>query len=633
MSPRALSCVFRLLWVILLSANQARGAAVREIATISTNLGDMEFELFSDVSPRAVANFKYLADTRFYDSTAFHRHIAGFMVQGGDPFTRGTSESGYGPLVQYAGNGGPEYTIPNEPTANPDRAHVRGVISMAKTTQPDSAGSQFFIMFGSDVGLDDLHAPMGRMISGEAVLKSIEDKPKDSGKGNLPNAPIAISSIRIRSEFSADRLSEKILHSPGTYSGLLKGPDRNQDNEENLRVRWNQGAWNGVPYRGPLLNLDKNMDARGSYQITVTRGGAFSARIQYYGRINCFSGAFLQNSLSVPEASFVAKLDPSGPASLRVRIQARKTSKGTTSLMVRLNQIGPGDSDLNDGSAVIAGGELCAPSNLSDRYTVEIAAPVSSFVQTESTPSDPAMAGSGYLTANIRKPSGVAWVQGRLPDNTPFAFSRPVSSEGGRLSLPVYIHDLRPEVEPLRSEFNKVNLSDMYAPNGYFHFNIFRNRFVGVLELPPSPAFGTPKNESGNWLVWIRPGRTVGIPKNQVASYLVPTVSLWTAPVAGAPLSPFAFGSKGLLSVGTVGVGRFQLARTNAAALFEAGAFFPQIRFNPAEGSFQGSFLEASPHSTMRRTFQGVLVEKDGVRRGVGFSLTEGASLPVFLTP
>jgi peptidyl-prolyl cis-trans isomerase B (cyclophilin B) len=634
MPPRVLTSAFLLSFGFIMCVALPSRAAVREIATISTNFGDMEFELFSDVSPRAVANFKYLADTRFYDSTAFHRHIAGFMVQGGDPYTRGTTESGYSDLTEFVGNGGPEYTIPNEPTKRPDRAHVRGVLSMAKTTEPDSAGSQFFIMFGTDKGLDDLHAPMGRMLpTGESVLARIEQQPKDAGKKDRPISPILINSIRIRAVFSDDQWVERILYKPGTYSGLLKGPDRNQDLYENLLVQWNKNAWNGMPFRGPIRSFAKNMDAKGSFQISVTRGGAFSARIQYYGRLNSFSGALTQSSLGLPEASFVTTLDPSSPARLRVRIHARKTNREAESLVLRLNQIGPQDSDLNDGSAVISAMDLAAQSNLSDRYTVEIPAPTSSFIRTDVTPADPSLSGSGYLLVNVRNASGIAFVLGRLPDNTPVTFSRPVSNEGGRLSLPIYFHELQPEAELQRADFNRVNLSDWYALDKYFHLGVFRNRFVGVLELPPNPKSTIPKNENGNWLLWIRPESNGGVPRNRVASYLVPTVAPWTPPAAGVTLPPFVSGVKGLLSVGTMGVGRFQLVRSNTAAVFDSGAFAPQIRFNPADGSFSGSFWSASSGDARRRTFQGALLQKDGINKGVGFSMTQDASVPVVLSP
>ena len=633
MLPRVLTSAFLLSFGLILCAEEPLHAVVREIATVSTNFGDMEFELFSDVSPRAVANFKYLADTKFYDSTAFHRHIAGFMVQGGDPFTRGSSESGYPALMEFAGSGGPEYTIPNEPTSSPDRAHVRGVISMAKTGQPDSAGSQFFIMFGTEKDLDDLHAPLGRMLEGgEAVLATIEQQSKNASTGNRPISPILVKSVRIRSLFTGDQSRERMFYQPGTYSGLLKGPDRNQDLYESLLLQWNNGAWNGMPFRGPLRKFAQNMDAKGSYQIAVTRGGAFSARVQYYGRVNAFSGALTQSSLSVPEAGFVAKLDPSSPASLRVRIHARKTSRGNASLTLRLNQIGPQDSDIDDGSAVIAAIDLAPLSNLADRYTVELPAPFFSHVKTDATKADPSLSGSGYITVHVRNASGIAFVSGRLPDNTPIAFSRTVSNEGGRLSIPIYIHDLQPEKELQRAEFNRFQLADWYA-GALFSFDVFRTRLVGSIELPPKPTAVAPKNETGNWLIWIRPAKNGGVPKNPVAAYLVPTASTWTAPSAGATMKPFVSGAKGLLSVGTMEIGRFQMTRSHGTAVFDSGVSSPLIRFNPVDGSFQGSFWDTSSGGVRRRSFQGVLLQKEGINRGVGFSITEDASVPVVLSP
>jgi len=126
--PKILLALAALLFV---SSTLRLHAEVREIATIVTSAGTMEFELFRDVSPRTVKNFKYLADTHFYDGTAFHRAISGFMIQGGDPNTR------YADLAAQYGSGGPGYTIPDEPVntaLHPDRAHKRGVLSMAKTT-------------------------------------------------------------------------------------------------------------------------------------------------------------------------------------------------------------------------------------------------------------------------------------------------------------------------------------------------------------------------------------------------------------------------------------------------------------------------------------------------------------------
>src|SRR5919108_803869 len=109
---------------------------VKEVAVIKTTEGEMVIEFWSDVAPKTVENFKKLARQGFYDGTAFHRIIKGFMIQGGDPLTRDAANE------SLWGTGGPGYTINAEFN---DRPHVRGVISMARSANPNSAGSQFFI--------------------------------------------------------------------------------------------------------------------------------------------------------------------------------------------------------------------------------------------------------------------------------------------------------------------------------------------------------------------------------------------------------------------------------------------------------------------------------------------------------
>jgi peptidyl-prolyl cis-trans isomerase B (cyclophilin B) len=632
MPPLAAKPRIRWLCVILLLLTQPLRAAVREIATISTSLGDMEFELFSDVSPRAVANFKYLADTKFYDSTAFHRHIAGFMVQGGDPLTRGTTIERYNEYSPYFGSGGPEYTIPNEPTSRSDRSHVRGVLSMAKTDAPDSAGSQFFILFGDAHHLDDVHAPMGAMISGKTVLQAIEARSKNAK--DLPLAPIVIRSIRVRSELPEGTPASRMLFQPGTYSGLLRPPDRNQDHFGNLLVAYNQGAYNGELYRGPLLSFDKNMDCRGSYQISLTRGGAFSAQVQYYGRRSTFAGVLRQNLSSLREADYTGKLDPASAAPIRVKVRARETPQGTATVALEVLQVGLDGLDLEDESACIANGALPNQSSLAERYTVELASPVASHVKSDVAPADPALAGAGFLTVNVRAATGLALVTGKLPDNTGFTFSRSVSNEGGRMTLPVYMHDLQRDFETRRPEFASFNLSDWYSLLKYFNFPYFKNHFVGVLELPPKPTLPLPQNTSGNWLIWVREGKQNGPTPGQIMAYVVPQVASWSPPGVGQTLSPFRPSSPAqLLNNGTL-IGTYRVAKSNASALFtSAGSSVPQLRFNPVDGTFQGSFFDTSLAARPRRTFQGVLLQKEGINKGVGFTLTESASVPVVLAP
>ena len=140
-----------------------------EIAVIETSLGNIEFELLEDVAPGHVKNFKDLAKEGFYDGTIFHRVIPGFMVQGGDPNTKSDDRSSHG-------MGGPGHTIKAEFN---DEPHVRGIVSMARSQDPDSAGSQFFVVVKDSDFLDGQYTAFGRVISGMDVADKIVDSPRD----------------------------------------------------------------------------------------------------------------------------------------------------------------------------------------------------------------------------------------------------------------------------------------------------------------------------------------------------------------------------------------------------------------------------------------------------------------------
>ena len=119
--------------------------ASNEVAIIKTSEGDMVVQFWNDAAPNTIENFKKLARSGFYDGTIFHRIVKGFMIQGGDPNSKDPAkESSYG-------EGGPGYKIKAEFN---DRSHERGVISMARSSDPDSAGSQFFICLASVPRLD-----------------------------------------------------------------------------------------------------------------------------------------------------------------------------------------------------------------------------------------------------------------------------------------------------------------------------------------------------------------------------------------------------------------------------------------------------------------------------------------------
>ena len=140
-----------------------------EIAVIETSLGNIEFELLEDLAPGHVQNFKDLANSDFYNGTIFHRVIPGFMVQGGDPNTKSDDRSSHG-------MGGPGHTIKAEFN---DEPHVRGVVSMARSQDPDSAGSQFFVVVKDSDFLDGQYTAFGRVISGMDVADKIVDSPRD----------------------------------------------------------------------------------------------------------------------------------------------------------------------------------------------------------------------------------------------------------------------------------------------------------------------------------------------------------------------------------------------------------------------------------------------------------------------
>jgi peptidyl-prolyl cis-trans isomerase B (cyclophilin B) len=156
-----------------------------EIAIISTTEGDMVVEFWPDVAPGHVENFKKLAQKGFYDGTAFHRVIKGFMIQGGDPLTKDASK-------EHAwGTGGPGYQIKAEFN---DKAHVRGVLSMARSNDPNSAGSQFFICHGDPTFLDRQYTAFGKLIKGDEVLEKIATAP--THPGDRPVKRMGVTSIK-----------------------------------------------------------------------------------------------------------------------------------------------------------------------------------------------------------------------------------------------------------------------------------------------------------------------------------------------------------------------------------------------------------------------------------------------------
>jgi len=165
--------------------------ASNEVAVIKTSEGDMVVQFWNDAAPNTIENFKKLARSGFYDGTIFHRIVKGFMIQGGDPNSKDPGkESSYG-------QGGPGYKIKAEFN---DHSHDRGVVSMARSSEPDSAGSQFFICLAPVLRLDGQYTTFGKVIKGDDVLKKIGDTPvtrSSTGENSKPAKRVVIESIKI----------------------------------------------------------------------------------------------------------------------------------------------------------------------------------------------------------------------------------------------------------------------------------------------------------------------------------------------------------------------------------------------------------------------------------------------------
>lgn len=145
---------------------------------IETNFGKIVIEFFTEDAPKTVENFVKLASSSFYDGTLFHRVIPGFMIQGGDPNTKSNNRRSWGA-------GGPGHTIKAEFNA---KSHVRGIVSMARAQDPDSAGSQFFIVVKDSKFLDRQYTVFGKVIEGMDVADKIVNLERDANDAPLQDA-------------------------------------------------------------------------------------------------------------------------------------------------------------------------------------------------------------------------------------------------------------------------------------------------------------------------------------------------------------------------------------------------------------------------------------------------------------
>ena len=156
----------------------------KEIAVISTKFGDIKLEFFDEIAPKHVESFKLHAQNGYYDGTIFHRVIPGFMIQGGDPLSKSEDKSRHGTggnAAKFFGigdeNSESTWDLPAEFSATP---HERGILSMARSQNPDSGGSQFFICVADARFLDNQYTVFGKVVSGMDVVDSIVNAPRDA---------------------------------------------------------------------------------------------------------------------------------------------------------------------------------------------------------------------------------------------------------------------------------------------------------------------------------------------------------------------------------------------------------------------------------------------------------------------
>ncbi len=155
-------------------------------ANIETSFGKISFDLLPELAPETVRNFEKLAREGFYDGTLFHRVIPGFMIQGGDPNTKTDNKGSWG-------TGGPGYTIKAEFSS---RSHLRGIVSMARAQDPDSAGSQFFIVTSDSTFLDRQYTVFGRVTEGMDVADKIVSLDRDGSDCPLEKAQIVHVTVK-----------------------------------------------------------------------------------------------------------------------------------------------------------------------------------------------------------------------------------------------------------------------------------------------------------------------------------------------------------------------------------------------------------------------------------------------------
>lgn len=669
----------RLIWqrcllvlgLLMLGLGSRCDATVREYAVVSIKIGTasssssntrtLVFELWPDLAPKTVQNFKHLANTRFYDGTASHRLIKDFMIQAGDPNTRSDSNE------EFFGQGGPEYTIPGEFASRSDaqswekRTHKRGILSMARSTSPSSGGSQFFIMLNENSDLDGNYASFGNLISETDFLDLLNTQPTwsttrfDSNRDGQFDENEKQKIIKIfngdESDPSLDPAGFVDINEDGTLTyEELNDPKnkyphdkpKNRIEIQSVRVFAADAAsstafpFKATTHSGLLRSPDRS-SVTGQYQISVQNTGLMSGVIEYFARRTSF---VVQSSLPVIRGTLASSNDTK-MAVLQGTIDA--TAAFPLLLDLTLHQAYSPDSNENAISIELSNKDKvplaygfseslskAGGRTLARQYTM-LAQPsrVVSFIPPVGWQADTtSITGNSVFLIRVNPSLGLSYVSGRMADGAPYTASRTISSEHGANIFPFFSYSLRADIEAQRNVFQNTDLSlwPIYMEG------LTTALTSGAVELSDKNS----NTAALGKLLWIHPETTSTTAplKNRSIVSTVTATTPWTPPSRTTVMKPFSSTSpRGQLTINGAPF-NFSLVKNTAAAFDQpTSAAKPFLSFDPTTGAFSGVFNDTSTTPARRRSFSGVLLNSTNATGGFGYFLDSNSSKSIRILP
>lgn len=660
-SPRPFSTSLIALIALLAAScsTERASAAVKEFAVMEISGEDvgeatLEFELWPEAAPKTVANFRYLAETGFYDGTAFHRLVGNFMIQGGDALTK------FSKWRNFFGSGNPGYQIVDERPVGPEYAHKRGVISMANSGYADSAGSQFFIMLQDSPHLDGGYASFGNLSSdSDAFLTALQNAPtvlplvgSNAGKADFaaPEKTITLKKVRIRREFTAPDFPGMRR---GNYFGKLAWPAYRAffsgypvtffetiPTVDSISGPSVPDALRDLIFPSPTLR-----DTVGRFSVSVTTSGMVSGKITYYGRGIPLLARLQPSGEGVYTASGI--LDSRREVPVRFEMHLKASGEGQAGLLT-LRLFDPA-SEFREVAIAAGGGETAewAPGELQNtRITGVVGKPLwyDSFTNPSPAEIPPTffesgtvfsaapqlkpegsfqIAGEGVFSMSVTGHSRIAIGTGFMPDGRAFAFSAPLAREGARIvALPYQCQ--------FEKTWNKtVERGDFPYLLEWSHLVVARAEIfmAGDLEIPAQG--GATRSSNSRWIYHLNNPKNWNFIPTAYFGLSSSSQQVWVRTRSEDAVSAFP-NWRGLMS-SPLGNLRFSVSGNPRTLNF--GGWNLQGRINPLDGVISGKFLEINPTRgkvVASHPIRAVLITHEGDGTvGRGHMLTPSATLPI----